>query len=79
MQEPLLEFYFDQLQQAIALRGAAVNFAALEDEWRDLYPYAWADFCRFLTGWSPGHWKLNAYADSITERVLDELQTRSHK
>lgn len=79
MQEPLLEFYFDQLQQAIALRGAAVNFAALEDEWRDLYPYAWADFCRFLTGWSPGHWKLNAYADAITERVLDELQTRSHK
>ncbi|MGC6444732.1 MAG: phosphotransferase [Rubripirellula sp.] len=77
MQEQLLAFYFDQLQQAITARSAAVDFAELESEWRALYAYAWADFCRFLTGWSPGHWKLNSYTDAITERVLDELDERS--
>ena len=77
MQKQLLAFYFDQLQQAITARSAAVDFAELESEWRALYAYAWADFCRFLTGWSPGHWKLNSYTDAITERVLDELDERS--
>ena len=77
MQDQLLAFYFDQLQQAITARSAAVDFAELESEWRALYAYAWADFCRFLTGWSPGHWKLNSYTDAITERVLDELDERS--
>lgn len=77
-QESLLGFYFEQLQVALSDRNTAMNFPdlefqALESEWRGLYPYAWADFCRFLAGWSPGHWKLNSYSDQITQAVLENI------
>ncbi len=72
-QETLLGFYFRQLEVALAQCESEVNFSALEREWREMYPYAWADFCRFLAGWSPGHWKLNSYSDQITKSVLNEL------
>jgi hypothetical protein len=72
-QETLLGFYFEQLQVALSQCNSDVNFPALESEWRELYPYAWADFCRFLAGWSPGHWKLNSYSQQITKSVLEEL------
>ena len=39
-------------------------------EWQSLVSYAWADFERFLVGWSPGHKKLNAYSQSQTQKVL---------
>ncbi|MDG2221998.1 MAG: DUF1679 domain-containing protein [Rubripirellula sp.] len=72
-QESLLNFYFQQLQIAVTARNPEVKFSDLEREWRELYPFAWADFCRFLSGWSPGHWKLNSYSDQITQSVLDQL------
>ena len=72
-QDSLLAFYFRQLGEALNGRRLGVNFQELESEWRDLYPFAWADFCRFLLGWSPGHWKLNRYNDQITQSVLDQL------
>lgn len=72
-EETLLVFYFDQLKAALIQRGVELMFDELEDEWRALYPFAWADFCRFLSGWSPGHWKLNAYSEEITQAVLREL------
>ena len=46
---------------------------ALEKEWRALYPVAWADFERFMMGWSPGHRKLTEYSDATTERALDAI------
>lgn len=73
-QDSLLSFYFGKLRFALAKRNSEINFPALECEWRELYPYAWADFCRFLAGWSPGHWKLNSYSDQITQSVLERCE-----
>lgn len=68
----LLDEYFS------ALRGhlpSDVDPVALEVEWRSLYPVAWADFQRFMLGWSPGHQKLTDYSDATTERAIDGIIT----
>ena len=44
--------------------------AELEQEWRSLIPFAWADFNRFIQGWSPEHVKINDYMHAQTESVL---------
>ena len=54
-----LDFYFKSL-----------NEPEVEKEWRELYPFAWADFYRFLKGWSPGHSKINSYSEKMKEKVL---------
>ena len=46
----LLDGYFAALREA--LEGTTVEVAALEAEWRALYPVARADFIRFLAGWA---------------------------
>ncbi|BDD12341.1 phosphotransferase (plasmid) [Fulvitalea axinellae] len=71
-EKPILDFYFKELRNGISSKDIDLN--KLEKEWRELYPYAWADFVRFLEGWSPGHWKLNNYAKEKTDRVITELQ-----
>jgi hypothetical protein len=62
-EDECLDFYFKELNAG----------AAVEAEWRGLYPYAWCDFYRFLKGWSPGHYKLNSYSEQMTEKVLKWL------
>ncbi|MBN2801103.1 MAG: aminoglycoside phosphotransferase family protein [Deltaproteobacteria bacterium] len=42
---------------------------ALVAEWRALYPWAWADFQRFLAGWAP-NWRLQPHERALTEGVL---------
>ena len=76
-EESLLNFYFDQLRKTLSEIHPEIPFADLELEWRELYTYAWADFCRFLQGWSPGHWKLNAYSNRITQSVIKKLDHAS--
>ncbi|QDV04838.1 Phosphotransferase enzyme family protein [Planctomycetes bacterium Poly30] len=61
---PYLDLYFE------ALRSFPGCDAALEDEWRELWPHAWADFHRFLAGWSPGHWKLSVYSEGMVRRII---------
>jgi hypothetical protein len=68
-----LDAYFAMLRDALPLAESRVDPAALEAEWRALYPFAWADFQRFLAGWSPGHWKLHGYGDRLTREVLASL------
>ncbi|KAA3626938.1 MAG: DUF1679 domain-containing protein [Bacteroidetes bacterium] len=64
----ILDTYFKHLQSELQERNEA-----LEQEWRSLYRVAWADFHRFLKGWSPGHWKINSYSERVTEEVIDSL------
>ena len=68
LESQILEVYFENLQNALEERNDP-----LENEWRSLYRVAWADFHRFLKGWSPGHWKINSYSERVLEEVVDSL------
>jgi hypothetical protein len=59
---PLLDRYFTELRAAL---HPSVDGAALEAEWRALYPVARADFHRFLAGWSPSAGTVRAYRDAL--------------
>ncbi|MBA3392507.1 MAG: phosphotransferase [Deltaproteobacteria bacterium] len=52
-----LDTYFRELRATLARSSGAVDLAALEAEWRALYPFARLDFCRFLAGWRPALWQ----------------------
>jgi hypothetical protein len=67
----LLDYYFVVLQKG--LEGSKIPVDELEEEWRALYPFAVADFHRFLKGWSPGHWKINSYSERISRAVAESL------
>ncbi len=64
----ILDTYFEHLQNHLEEKNEA-----LEEEWRSLYRVAWADFHRFLKGWSPGHWKINSYSEQVTNEVIKNL------
>jgi fructose-1,6-bisphosphatase/inositol monophosphatase family enzyme len=66
----LLDVYFSALRDCLP---DDVDAPALEAEWRSLYPVAWADFQRFMSGWSPGHRKLTEYSDATTDRAIDQI------
>jgi len=71
----LLEQYLQLLANALQ-NNAKLNTQTVQElvtEWRDLYPVAWADFERFLQGWSPKHPKLHSYSAEMTQRALAEL------
>ena len=73
-EQALLNNYFDKLKTALTNRQWPVaSVADIEAEWRRLYPFAWADFYRFLAGWSPGHWKMHGYSEGVTQTVLKQL------
>ena len=63
-----LDLYFDALRSHV--RG--VDGAAVEAEWRELFPWAWADFERFLAGWDP-RGRVNSFGREMTRGVLDGL------
>lgn len=68
LEDKILDTYFNKLQNELDMRNEA-----LETEWRSMYRVAWADFHRFLKGWSPGHWKLNSYSERVTAEVIKNL------
>ncbi len=72
-QDELLKFYFKELKLATKTNELDINLFELESEWRSLYPFAFADFTRFLLGWMPTHQKLNGYHLKLMNQVLKEL------
>ncbi|UTV29371.1 ecdysteroid 22-kinase family protein [Photobacterium atrarenae] len=83
----LLDGYFAELRQAITALSEtgelklaarmqltpATLAADVEQAWRPLYAIAWADFQRFVKGWCPDHWKINAYTEQLTRQALNQL------
>lgn len=67
-EQDLLDFYFLELKRALS--NSTIDQAALETEWRAMFPLAWTDFTRFLLGWMPSHQKLNGYSLKLMEGVL---------
>jgi hypothetical protein len=72
-EEVMLNEYFLQFKNALEHFQIEVDFIQLQQEWRSLYPLAWADFYRFLLGWSPGHYKINPYMQKQTDIALARL------
>lgn len=75
LQGELLDVYFSALRQYSGEKQPGLDASGLEEEWRDLYDVAWADFHRFLKGWSPGHWKINSYSERLTQGAIERLQS----
>ena len=71
--DELVDYYFSVLKNVLAAKNNKINADELEKEWRELFYFAWADFHRFIKGWSPGHWKINSYSEKITRKVLDSF------
>ncbi|MCR9981233.1 phosphotransferase [Vibrio diabolicus] len=69
----VLDTYFAQLQQALMVYHPNLDPNEVEREWRPLFAVAWADFQRFVKGWSPDHWKINPYTEALTSRALAHL------
>ncbi len=73
-EEEVLNYYFEALRNYLNSKDDAVCPKALEKDWRPLYRVAWADFHRFMKGWSPGHWKLSTYSERVTREVIASLK-----
>lgn len=68
-----LDYYFQQLKLAHQHYQRDVEFSLLEAEWRKLWPYTWADYHRFLEGWSPGHQRISLFMQDKTRQTLSQL------
>lgn len=67
----ILDVYFKLLKQALqTYKRSDVDFELLKSEWMSMYAFAWADFVRFLEGWSPAHTRHNEYAKKIVASAL---------
>lgn len=64
LEAQILDYYFTEFRKTNNNRN-------IEKEWRELYHVAWADFHRFLKGWSPDHWKINSYSEKILREVMN--------
>lgn len=72
-----LDAYFRELSSALGANAgsADADVAALEREWRALFPLAWVDFYRFLLGWAPGQFDRDPYSERLTREVLAGLKS----
>lgn len=69
-----LDSYFRALRTSLAMLGRTdPDIAAVEREWRALYPIACADFYRFLAGWAKPHWHHDSHGQRLVRSVLRSL------
>ncbi|WP_334018393.1 phosphotransferase [Alteromonas sp. S015] len=80
--DALLNTYFQALEDALHVRLSnndnsayfkRADIALIIAEWKYLYPFACADFYRFLAGWSPDHWKIDEELRYQTDIALSML------
>lgn len=69
----LLDLYFSSLKETLKRLNSQIDLAALEFEWRFAFELAWADFQRFLEGWSPVHKKNTAFSRALTANALNKV------
>lgn len=78
LHDKYFDYYFTVLKNVLRrpnIKGDIVKLdevgiAELEQEWRGLIPFAWADFNRFLQGWSAEHVKINNFMHAQTAMAL---------
>ena len=73
----LLAYYFSELKESLNKNHKDMPVNELENEWRNLYPFAWTDFTRFLMGWMPTHQKINRYSKLQINKTLDLINNSS--
>lgn len=70
--EAWLDRYFSHLTRSLQAEGQGEQSAAVEQEWRALFPVAWSDYARFYEGWGrPG--TLGRYSQKQLELTLKTL------
>lgn len=69
----LTHYYFEQLSKVL-LENTEINPIDVEQEWAPLFDIAWADFQRFILGWSATHKKNNGFSQCITEQALLKIK-----
>lgn len=77
-EEKMLNRYFASLRGHLAGR-TEVDGAALESEWRRMYPIACADFIRFLAGWSKMDLQRHPRARERVNRVIASLASAANQ
>lgn len=69
----ILDTYLKHLKSALIEYNMTLDFDALANETRKLYPVAWADFYRFLLGWNPESWKICDYMKNQAQLGLTNV------
>jgi len=76
LEEWILDIYFTALKDALKHYQPKLDSNEIEKEWRAMFSVAWADFQRFIKGWSPNHFKINSYSEKLTLKVLAYLKSQ---
>ena len=75
----LINTYFEAFHEAMKYYHPNINSKEIEKEWRPMFAIAWADFQRFIKGWSPTHFKINEYTEGITSKALEYLENKKRE
>lgn len=75
MEDWILDTYFNALREALKYYHPNINYDEVYKEYKALFSISWADFQRFVKGWSPNHFKINKYTEALTKQALDSIRS----